>query len=653
MNDIIWLHDAGLEHTPLIGAKAARLGELTRRRFHVPPAFCVTAQACGRPFSVSFDLRDGILAACARLAQESPAGPVFAVRSSSPAEDLATTSFAGQYNTFLNVALPDVPARVADCCASAASRRTLAYRQERGLAAQSPQMAVLVQIMIPCQVAAVAFSRDPLSGEKSIVIEAAAGLGKQVVGGTTTPHRYTILPDSPLPDGDDLLSNSTLRQLADLVPAIEQTLGGTQDIESGLWQNTLYVLQARPITVLPASDNVFSEPSDPGVVWTSGFFDERFPQPVSALGWSVLKDIVEQYAFRETLQFLGTPGCELWRLIRLYNGHPYTNMRVFQTIYKIFPDALLPEDASRFFIDRDAGLRQKVPYPRGLFDPRLIFSMLRYFVRDPRNWSPLHNWRLWQDFTCDYDARLRRAQQLQQRSAADLPAAARDVQTLNGRLLAILRRVYLLLGRSLPDHGITDQENNDFFLTAGEVASLVTPGAGIGRAEGGERDETRATVAARRGLFARLTRAWMASPILSYPPFLPGNEPILPARKTGNTLRGQPVSPGIARGQACVLLSIQEVTYVPKGCILVVPSADPAWTPLFSHVAGLVLEVGGQLSHGAVVAREYGLPTVAGIAGVASTIKTGDIVTVDGSSGIVMHHGLGLEEDQAVSRATA
>jgi pyruvate,water dikinase len=69
-----------------------------------------------------------------------------------------------------------------------------------------------------------------------------------------------------------------------------------------------------------------------------------------------------------------------------------------------------------------------------------------------------------------------------------------------------------------------------------------------------------------------------------------------------------------------------------------VPSADPAWTPLFPRLAGLVLEVGGQLSHGAVVAREYGLPAVAAIPGVTSSIHSGDEITVDGNSGIVIRH---------------
>ena len=134
-------------------------------------------------------------------------------------------------------------------------------------------MAVLVQAMIPCQVAGVVFSRDPLTGEKATVIEAAMGLGEQVVGGTTTPHRYTILPDSPLPPGDDVLSDADMRRLTDLVQDIERTLGGPQDIEWGLWNGALYVLQARPITVAPVTSNVFTDPSDGSTIWTSGFFN--------------------------------------------------------------------------------------------------------------------------------------------------------------------------------------------------------------------------------------------------------------------------------------------------------------------------------------------------------------------------------------------
>ena len=69
--------------------------------------------------------------------------------------------------------------------------------------------------------------------------------------------------------------------------------------------------------------------------------------------------------------------------------------------------------------------------------------------------------------------------------------------------------------------------------------------------------------------------------------------------------------------------------------MLVAPSTDPGWTPLFLTAGGLVMEMGGAISHGAVVAREYGIPAVVGVAGATERITTGQVITVDGSAGTV------------------
>jgi pyruvate,water dikinase len=75
--------------------------------------------------------------------------------------------------------------------------------------------------------------------------------------------------------------------------------------------------------------------------------------------------------------------------------------------------------------------------------------------------------------------------------------------------------------------------------------------------------------------------------------------------------------------------------HLEPGEILVAPSTDPGWTPLFLTAGGLVMEMGGMMSHGAVVAREYGIPAVVGVPDATTRIATGDRITVDGSSGVV------------------
>lgn len=101
------------------------------------------------------------------------------------------------------------------------------------------------------------------------------------------------------------------------------------------------------------------------------------------------------------------------------------------------------------------------------------------------------------------------------------------------------------------------------------------------------------------------------------------------------TYTGVGVSPGIATGHARVLSTPTDIQPLERDYILVCPSTDPAWTPLFLHAAGLVMERGGLLSHGAVVAREYGVPAVANIPSAAQHISDGQLLQVDGNQGTV------------------
>jgi len=101
------------------------------------------------------------------------------------------------------------------------------------------------------------------------------------------------------------------------------------------------------------------------------------------------------------------------------------------------------------------------------------------------------------------------------------------------------------------------------------------------------------------------------------------------------TMLGTPASAGRVTAFARVILDPHDARLSP-GEILVAPSTDPGWTPLFLQASGLVMEVGGAMAHGAIVAREYGLPAVVGVAGATRRIATGSRITVDGTAGTVM-----------------
>ena len=102
-----------------------------------------------------------------------------------------------------------------------------------------------------------------------------------------------------------------------------------------------------------------------------------------------------------------------------------------------------------------------------------------------------------------------------------------------------------------------------------------------------------------------------------------------------NVLHGVGASTGRARGPAFVVRQFKDLPEsIPEGAILVLPCLDPAWTPILRHVAGLVIERGGLLSHAAIIAREYGIPLVIGVPEATERIRTGDVIEVDGDGGV-------------------
>ncbi len=105
--------------------------------------------------------------------------------------------------------------------------------------------------------------------------------------------------------------------------------------------------------------------------------------------------------------------------------------------------------------------------------------------------------------------------------------------------------------------------------------------------------------------------------------------------KSSQTLIGVGAAAGCAEGNACIIHSPDEGVMTKPGDILVAPSTDPAWTPLFLNASAIVMETGGQLSHGSIVAREYGIPAVVNIRGVLKTLTNGERLIVDGDKGIV------------------
>ncbi|GAA4070683.1 PEP/pyruvate-binding domain-containing protein [Nonomuraea soli] len=188
--------------------------------------------------------------------------------------------------------------------------------------------------------------------------------------------------------------------------------------------------------------------------------------------------------------------------------------------------------------------------------------------------------------------------------------------------LTAVRRSMAVVGEHLASLGLLETADDVYFLTLPEIRSAVN---------GAEPDLWRALVAERRASYAQERRRRHVPRML----LSDGTEPeALAVAAAEGDLVGTPASAGTVTGPARVVLDPLGAHLEP-GEILVCPSTDPGWTPLFLTAGGLVMEMGGAMSHGAVVAREYGIPAVVGVPDATHRIATGEVITVDGATGTV------------------
>ncbi len=202
------------------------------------------------------------------------------------------------------------------------------------------------------------------------------------------------------------------------------------------------------------------------------------------------------------------------------------------------------------------------------------------------------------------------------------------------RLFGLVREQLLASGGDLVDAGVLDRADDVFYLHLDELERL-----------GGEAVEPwRAVVAARRQVAAREQRRRQVPRIIAG-----DGRAFYEGLGSGDAaMSGSPVSPGVVEGTVRVVFDPQ-ASHLRQGEILVCPGTDPAWTPLFLSAGGLITEVGGMMTHGSVVAREYGIPAVVGVHEATSRLATGQRIRLDGTSGAITL--LDVDADDAADTA--
>ncbi len=264
-------------------------------------------------------------------------GELFSVRSSSSAEDSADNSFAGQFDTFLNVGREDIAAKITECVCSLYNENVLAYMEQKGLDMSLLRMNVIVQRMVNSDVSGIVFTANPQGILNETVIVAGRGLGENVVSDRidTTSYYYSLTDDIYYYDGkENLLDDAMVHHIIDTSKVICSHIGKYTDIEFAIENGELFILQARPITTISDEkpllfDNSNIVESYPGLSLplTLSFVESVFAGVFKDAGRRLLKNEKELKKRYNILE----------NTVGVSNGRLYYNLNSWYSAIKFLP----------------------------------------------------------------------------------------------------------------------------------------------------------------------------------------------------------------------------------------------------------------------------------------------------------------------------
>jgi pyruvate,water dikinase len=281
----------------------------------------------------------GLLDALDEIATTLGGGP-FAVRSSAIGEDGDRFSFAGQFETVLNVGgrADELADAVRRCWRSAFSARVLDYRRRGGSLSDASRLAVIVQRMVPGDASGVLFTIDPVTGDADRMrVSACAGLGEALVSGAVDADEYVIRRDGAAVEislananaAETPLGADALAGLAALGRRIEERDGGPRDIEWTIREGELWVLQARPVTSAPPSR---TRPVEHRIIWDNSNIQESYCGVTTPLTFSFAR-VAYASVYEQTMRTVGVSEATiaahrpmLRNLLGLLHGRVYYNL---------------------------------------------------------------------------------------------------------------------------------------------------------------------------------------------------------------------------------------------------------------------------------------------------------------------------------------
>jgi phosphohistidine swiveling domain-containing protein len=636
MSDVLPLVEVSDAEASTVGGKATNLAKLLQAGLPVPNGIAVGLGAFSEDGSLSDEAKQ-------QIAQHLKQDILYAVRSSALAEDAEGESWAGQFETYLDTKPEDVLAKVELCHNSAKSRAT-AYAEDKG-ASDAFDIAVVVQEMLKPEYAGVLFTKDPVSGEDTLVTEYVAGMGEELVSGRADPKRVVINTDEAVEAPFDT------KQLAELAAKVEQLFGVPQDIEWVWVDNKIWLVQARPITTqqegrtgyyLGEPDELFYwGPSRAQPMYMSDFMvaverfftemadDPNMPNPPKCIAlfyddknvWLMNPQAFSEFAegtfeAYEKLNRLDEDVAS-WQAatdqLEKLAGSELTDKLVeawFHTEFAEFSlygaETVLIKKLERF----DSATRQEVWGAFTTPDTPTFLSRIDSELAECQDPEAMANKYPWIQNGYDgvssdaveyfkkrlnivgsevqkpQDFEVKRSELTEKLQLTDEEV---NMLTLARRLAEFMddRKAWMMQTRRLVTQIIGNIEHGWFFNDG--KASLI------------DEDDT--------------NELWQR---------------YIDFKASTNAVLGVVASNGgkhFVNGEVVIVNSPSDS--VEDGKIVVVPSTSPSYVPLMRKAKALVTDHGGMMSHAAIVAREFNLPCIVGTKQATKVLQTGDKVVLD------------------------
>ena len=613
-------------------------------------------------------------------------GKSVAVRSSAPGEDSAKTSFAGLHESYIHIrGTESILEHIRLVWSSLWSDRALLYRKELGLDVEKSTMAVVVQEMVSGERSGVAFGRNPLDPYQAVV-EAVYGLNQAMVDGTVEPDRWFLRRDtgevishhaakrektlaytpagvrleslSPELCGKSPLEPTEIREVFGLTRKAETLFGSPQDMEWTYRKNLLFTLQSRPITA------GFSDPGDTRRWYLSlhrsfenlknlrrKIEDELLPQMVEEaqkMNRIVLANLADAELAGEIKrrQGISKKWDDLYKEFCIPFAH---GMRLFGQLYN---DKMKPRNPFEFMdllggadmisVQRNRMMEGLVRRIRR--NPHLAESMRRGgrermdrgFLKALESFLAKFGDQSWSKARFDQDPKALFTLLLNMafRKPPRRGSAKRDQKSLEKKFFSRFEEDQKEFAAELLDLGRASYRlRDDDNIYMGKIQAQIVAAVEEGKKRLRRKRRLFPTQAEGQDVARALRDARFMFKKAAPSGMQPEKEK---AGIRGRQLVGQPASSGIAAGKARVILRPEDLFAFQPGEILVCDAIEPNMTFVVPLAAGIVERRGGMLIHGAIIAREYGIPCVTGIPDATSLIPNGTPVTVDGFLGIVI-----------------